>query len=556
MTKIQVLVGTLLKQAAQMATIKASVPVALLLSAVAIFWPLVAMSQNTIKYFGYAYGADYPADLSKTGFYTNFALTDGAYGESLVTRVNAMTAANILAVIDLGHVLWCQVNGKGPYHLCSASDQGLNYQARWYEWKSLNQSVLNSKQVLAFQVIDEPSDYGIPDQDVDKAAKLVKGDFKGINTFVIEAAEYVSVFRNSPSLDWVGLDQFAIDPLTDNGFNSAMAKLKQIMYKNQKIVYTVDGSWDKALHGGAGLCPADMASIAYEWYRKANADTQTAILGVFLWQPSENCPKGGCASVKCSDTCNGGNCPGIASTDLPQSVRDAQIAIGRTILGKSQGYLDGANCQVIWGWAWYSDEPNTPINVDIYDGNSLLSTVDANLFRQDLLNAGKGNGDHAFVYNVPDSLRNNELHSISANYGGTQFALFNTPRSITCPVVLLAPSSVDFGEEQVGDPSDPVPVALINSQSVSLSITGIKTTGNGYSQTNNCGTSLKPHSSCTVSVVFTPGGRGIRTGTLTVTDNGPGSPQTTSLTGTGGPGCGPVDPSKGGLANGDPSCPQ
>src|SRR5208337_5475050 len=77
------------------------------------------------------------------------------------------------------------------------------------------------------------------------------------------------------------------------------------------------------------------------------------------------------------------------------------------------------------------------------------------------------------------------------------------------------------------------PVILTNNnQSVSLSISSITTSGY-YSQTNNCGMSVPANGSCIINVVFTPTITGTRTGTLTVTDDGPGSPQTASLTGVG-----------------------
>ncbi|HZQ70072.1 MAG TPA: choice-of-anchor D domain-containing protein [Terriglobales bacterium] len=98
--------------------------------------------------------------------------------------------------------------------------------------------------------------------------------------------------------------------------------------------------------------------------------------------------------------------------------------------------------------------------------------------------------------------------------------------------VTLSPTSLDFGNQTVGVPSTAKTVTLTNNQSVSLSITSIATSGD-YSQTNTCGTSIGANSSCTISVVFTPTTTGTRTGTLTVTDNGPGSPQTASLTGVG-----------------------
>ena len=97
-----------------------------------------------------------------------------------------------------------------------------------------------------------------------------------------------------------------------------------------------------------------------------------------------------------------------------------------------EGYLDGADCNQIWGWAWDQNRPNTPINVDIYANNIYVATVPANQFRQDLLNAGKGNGNHAFAFVVPTSLKNGQLQNISVKFGGTNTQLFWSPRPITC----------------------------------------------------------------------------------------------------------------------------
>src|SRR5206468_3857 len=84
--------------------------------------------------------------------------------------------------------------------------------------------------------------------------------------------------------------------------------------------------------------------------------------------------------------------------------------------------------------------------------------------------------------------------------------------------------------------SAPQAVTLSNSGSAALSISSIAITGaNGgdFAQTNNCGSSLAAGSKCTINVTFAPAATGTRTGTLTVTDNASGSPQTATLTGIG-----------------------
>ena len=97
-----------------------------------------------------------------------------------------------------------------------------------------------------------------------------------------------------------------------------------------------------------------------------------------------------------------------------------------------EGFHELTDCNSISGWAWDALQPNTPINVDIYDGPNFLISVTANQFRQDLLNAGKGNGFHGFTFFVPNSLKDGQLHQIGIGFSGTFTGLFNTPKSITC----------------------------------------------------------------------------------------------------------------------------
>jgi hypothetical protein len=65
-----------------------------------------------------------------------------------------------------------------------------------------------------------------------------------------------------------------------------------------------------------------------------------------------------------------------------------------------------------------------------------------------------------------------------------------------------------------------------------LNISSIVATGD-FSQTNNCSAPIAPQGSCTLNVSFKPTAGGTRTGTLTLTDNAPDSPQVISLSGGG-----------------------
>jgi hypothetical protein len=105
---------------------------------------------------------------------------------------------------------------------------------------------------------------------------------------------------------------------------------------------------------------------------------------------------------------------------------------------QDQGNVDGIDGHQIWGWAWDRNNPNTPINVNIYEGNSLLATVPANIFRQDLVNAGKGNGVHGFVYTFPpNQFKDGLKHPISVKFANSSTNLTTnhlnlSPRLLAC----------------------------------------------------------------------------------------------------------------------------
>jgi len=111
----------------------------------------------------------------------------------------------------------------------------------------------------------------------------------------------------------------------------------------------------------------------------------------------------------------------------------AAVAFGQAGGPDYQGNLDGVDCQIIAGWAWDGSKPNTPINVDVYDGGALIGTVSANQFRGDLVNAGIGNGYHGFSFNTPASVRDGQVHSIRVSVSGTVVGVANSPRTTACP---------------------------------------------------------------------------------------------------------------------------
>ncbi len=100
------------------------------------------------------------------------------------------------------------------------------------------------------------------------------------------------------------------------------------------------------------------------------------------------------------------------------------------------------------------------------------------------------------------------------------------------PGVAATPNPVSFGGQEVGATSLAQNVQVMDAGSQSLEISGVSASGD-FAATNNCSSTLAAGTSCNISVRFTPTAVGARTGTLTLTDNAAGSPQTINLTGTG-----------------------
>jgi hypothetical protein len=97
-----------------------------------------------------------------------------------------------------------------------------------------------------------------------------------------------------------------------------------------------------------------------------------------------------------------------------------------------EGAHEIADCGAIAGWVRDARQPQVPINVDVYDGATQLTTVTADRTRQDLAAAGNDDGRHGFVYPVPTSLKDGKPHAIRVTISGTQVDLDGTPKSITC----------------------------------------------------------------------------------------------------------------------------
>ena len=106
--------------------------------------------------------------------------------------------------------------------------------------------------------------------------------------------------------------------------------------------------------------------------------------------------------------------------------------------------------------------------------------------------------------------------------------------TVSGPAVTISPSSIDFGT--VYRFSLLTKTATITNTGTSkltinkISIVDGTADADDYTLLNFCGSSLAAGKSCKVSVLFWADDLGVRTATINVTDNAPGSPQQVSLT--------------------------
>ena len=106
--------------------------------------------------------------------------------------------------------------------------------------------------------------------------------------------------------------------------------------------------------------------------------------------------------------------------------------------------------------------------------------------------------------------------------------------AVSLPIATLSTTSLSFpgGVQVVGITGFEGEVILTNTGIATLKITSIATEGD-FAQTNDYGSNLAAGTNCVFIVSFRPTATGTRSGSITITDNAPGSPQTISLTGIG-----------------------
>ncbi len=151
-----------------------------------------------------------------------------------------------------------------------------------------------------------------------------------------------------------------------------------------------------------------------------------------------------------------------------------------------------------------------------------------------------GNGDGTFQTALSVAAGNGAAQLAVGDFKGDgrpDLAVTNSVDN-TVTVLLQSPAAtvsrdcLTFGRQKVGTTSEPERVLVTNTGSAHLSIQSITASGDFF-QANLCGAGLNIGQSCEIDVVFKPTAKGLRTGTVTITDDAGNNPQVITLTGKG-----------------------
>jgi hypothetical protein len=199
---------------------------------------------------------------------------------------------------------------------------------------------------------------------------------------------------------------------------------------------------------------------------------------------------------------------------------------------------------------FFVDGSTTPISTqEIQDVNTNFGSDHKWLYHVTVNSSGLSNGIHTMLASATDASGAIETATENFTVGGAG--------TITFPMGVVGPSSLNFSTTNMGQTAQAQTVTLTNTGTAALGLGSISVGGTNageFGLTSQCGSSLATNNSCAIEVTFSPAAAGSRTATVLVTDNAADSPQSVALNGTGNdPGTGSTPPTSGNLPKNLPS---
>jgi uncharacterized repeat protein (TIGR03803 family) len=164
---------------------------------------------------------------------------------------------------------------------------------------------------------------------------------------------------------------------------------------------------------------------------------------------------------------------------------------------------------------------------------------------------GTNNSEFQQSNNCPGSVPANGSCTISVTFTPSQLGSANAVLAVTDNApgspqgvaltgiigssagVSFSPTTLTFPAQYVGTSGLPQTLTVTNIGNATLTISSAVSSSSDFGTLSNCTNPVQPGSNCTIGVFFDPTASGARTGTLTLTDNATGSPQTVPLSGMG-----------------------
>lgn len=121
----------------------------------------------------------------------------------------------------------------------------------------------------------------------------------------------------------------------------------------------------------------------------------------------------------------------VPLADKKQLLRLQKLALSSNKVLK--GYLDTCDVHSICGWIIDENNIHQHVEIEIIVDGKLIACVIANKFRQDLLDAGVGDGHYAFSIAMPISLLDGAEHSIDVIEKHCRYRLSGSPQVFLLP---------------------------------------------------------------------------------------------------------------------------
>jgi autotransporter passenger strand-loop-strand repeat protein len=132
--------------------------------------------------------------------------------------------------------------------------------------------------------------------------------------------------------------------------------------------------------------------------------------------------------------------PRVEEGETLEAVRRRVAARAADSAPTLQGGLDIVDHDMIAGWAFDQDLPDTPVTLRILDNGAQIAELVADQFRADLVDAGIGDGRHGFLLTLSEPLAADRHHMIQVQRASDGAQLHNSPWTLR-----LAQPVVDDG---------------------------------------------------------------------------------------------------------------